>query len=75
MSAPQADPQAEGTRQLLRPRSTIRFRLTLLYGGLVLLSGVALLAITYGLIAHQFHGGLFTGTAVHKQVGSGPGSE
>jgi signal transduction histidine kinase len=70
VSARRADPLAEGTHRLLRPRSTIRFRLTLLYGGLVLLSGVALLAITYALIAHQFHGGLFTGTAVHQQIGS-----
>ncbi len=32
-------------------RRTVRLRLTLLYGGLFLLSGVGLLAITYGLVA------------------------
>ena len=35
----------------LRPRS-VRLRLTLLYGGLFLLSGAALLAITYLLVRH-----------------------
>ena len=34
-----------------RPRTTIRWRLTLLYGGLFLVSGAALLAITYALLA------------------------
>jgi signal transduction histidine kinase len=33
------------------PRRTIRLRLTLLYGGLFLIAGVALLAITYALVA------------------------
>ena len=39
-----------------RPRRTMRVRLTLLYGALFLVSGVALLAITYGLFerATQF---------------------
>ncbi len=36
----------------LRPHPTIRWRLTLLYGGLFLLCGAALLAITYELFAH-----------------------
>jgi signal transduction histidine kinase len=35
------------------PRRSVRLRLTLLYGGLFLLSGAALLAITYGLVSHQ----------------------
>jgi signal transduction histidine kinase len=34
------------------PRRTLRLRLTLVYGGLFLLSGAALLAITYVLVAH-----------------------
>ena len=34
------------------PRRTLRLRLTLLYGGLFLLSGAVLLAITYVLVAH-----------------------
>jgi signal transduction histidine kinase len=35
-----------------RPRWTIRLRLTLLYGGLFLVAGAALLAVTYGLVAN-----------------------
>lgn len=35
----------------LLPRRTVRLRLTLLYGGLFLLSGAALLAVTYALVA------------------------
>jgi signal transduction histidine kinase len=37
---------------LRHPQSTVRWRLTLLYGGLFLASGVMLLAITYLLVAH-----------------------
>ncbi len=37
--------------RLGRPRTTVRWRLTLLYGGLFLVSGAALLAITYALLA------------------------
>src|SRR5215469_10288247 len=33
-----------------RPRRTVRLRMTLLYGGLFLLSGAALLAISSGLV-------------------------
>jgi signal transduction histidine kinase len=36
------------------PRRSVRLRLTLLYGGLFLLSGTALLIITYVLVAHRF---------------------
>jgi signal transduction histidine kinase len=35
-----------------RPRRTLRLRLTVLYGGLFLIAGAALLAITYGLVAN-----------------------
>jgi signal transduction histidine kinase len=42
---------APSTRRL--PRHSVRLRLTLLYGGLFLLSGAALLIITYLLVAHQ----------------------
>jgi signal transduction histidine kinase len=38
--------------RLRHPKTTVRWRLTLLYGGLFLISGVALLAITYTLVAH-----------------------
>ncbi len=50
-----AQPAQPGTpRSGLRlPRRTVRLRLTLLYGGLFLISGVVLLAITYLLVARQ----------------------
>jgi signal transduction histidine kinase len=38
--------------RVTRPRITVRWRLTLLYGGLFLASGAALLAITYALLAN-----------------------
>jgi signal transduction histidine kinase len=38
--------------RLRRPNTTVRWRLTLLYGGLFLVCGVALLAITYTLVSH-----------------------
>jgi signal transduction histidine kinase len=39
-------------RRLRHPKTTVRWRLTLVYGGLFLASGAALLAITYTLVAH-----------------------
>ena len=39
-------------RLVHHPQTTVRWRLTLLYGGLFLISGVALLAITYTLLDH-----------------------
>src|ERR1700742_2146053 len=39
-------------RRLRRPKTTVRWRLTLLYGGLFLVSGAALLAVTYTLVDH-----------------------
>ncbi len=53
------------------PRRTIRLRLTLLYGGLFVLAGAALLTITYVLVAGNVGGGLVSGT---YQVGSGGGA-
>jgi len=38
---------------LAHPRATVRWRLTLLYGGLFLVSGAALLAVTYTLVSHE----------------------
>ena len=38
--------------RLRQPRTTVRWRLTLLYGGLFLVCGAALLAITYTLVEH-----------------------
>jgi len=40
-------------RRLRHPQTTVRWRLTLLYGGLFLISGAALLAITYTLVEHD----------------------
>ncbi len=48
MSAP--GPLSGLARRLRHPRTTVRWRLTLLYGGLFLVSGAALLAITYTLV-------------------------
>ncbi len=43
-----------GRRSRLRhPQTTVRWRLTLLYGGLFLVSGMGLLAITYTLVEHD----------------------
>ena len=39
-----------------RPRRTLRLRLTAWYGGLFLLSGTILLAVTYGLVVQAFAG-------------------
>jgi signal transduction histidine kinase len=38
--------------RLRHPQTTVRWRLTLLYGGLFLICGAALLAVTYALVAH-----------------------
>ncbi|MFZ0972171.1 MAG: ATP-binding protein [Solirubrobacteraceae bacterium] len=38
--------------RLRQPRTTVRWRLTLVYGGLFLVCGAALLAITYTLVEH-----------------------
>ncbi len=49
-------------RWLRLPSRTIRFRLTLLYGGLFLVCGAGLLAIDYVLVAHRFSGEFFLTT-------------
>ena len=50
-------------RWLRLPRRTVRLRLTLVYGGLFLLSGAALLAITYLLVSRSLPAGPITGRA------------
>ena len=50
-------------RWLRLPRRTVRLRLTLVYGGLFLLSGAALLAITYLLVSRSLPTGPVTGRA------------
>jgi signal transduction histidine kinase len=58
--------EARGERQrthaslgsrLHHPRTTVRWRLTLLYAGMFLMCGAALLAVTYALVSHQITGG------------------
>jgi signal transduction histidine kinase len=46
------NPARRLAQRVRHPQTTVRWRLTLLYGGLFLLSGVALLAITYTLVDH-----------------------
>jgi signal transduction histidine kinase len=43
--------------RLRHPQTTIRWRLTLLYGGMFLVCGAALLAVTYTLVSHAVTGG------------------
>ena len=50
-------------------RTTVRWRLTLLYGGLFLACGAALLAITYTLVDHAASGGV---GLIHTQVTPAP---
>jgi signal transduction histidine kinase len=47
-----SDKRAGLTFRLRHPKTTVRWRLTLLYGGVFLASGAGLLAITYTLVAH-----------------------
>src|SRR6516162_3260679 len=60
------------------PRRTVRLRLTLLYGGLFLLSGAVLLAVTYVLVVSATDGVIFKGqngsqVSVHgSHNGTGP---
>ena len=44
--------------RLRHPQTTVRWRLTLLYGGMFLVCGAALLAVTYVLVSHQITGGV-----------------
>jgi signal transduction histidine kinase len=43
--------------RLRHPQTTVRWRLTLLYGGMFLVCGAALLSVTYVLVSHQITGG------------------
>ena len=47
------------------PRPTVRLRMTLLYAGVFLLAGAALLTVSYILVRNNL-------TADHVSVGSGP---
>ncbi|HEX4010229.1 MAG TPA: HAMP domain-containing sensor histidine kinase [Solirubrobacteraceae bacterium] len=70
---------------LWRPKTTVRWRLTLLYGALFLASGTVLLAVTYSLVDHASLGGpsfvraplvgqQVPPGAVREQAPAGPGS-
>lgn len=52
-------------RRLRVPRRTVRLRLTMVYGGLFLVSGAVLLAVTYVLVANR----LPAAVSVHKTSG------
>jgi len=54
------------------PRRTVRLRLTLLYGGLFLLSGAILLAVTYVLVVSATDGVIFKGQNGSQGFISGP---
>jgi signal transduction histidine kinase len=54
---------------LRHPQTTVRWRLTLLYGGMFLVSGTALLAVTYTLVSHGITGGV--GIELHSGPGGG----
>src|SRR6185312_3597440 len=60
--------------RLRHPKTAVRWRLTLLYGGLFLACGAALLAVTYGLVSHApvspDPGGLFVKAVNRKPVSS-----
>ena len=56
-----------GYRRLM-PRPTVRLRMTLLYAGVFLLAGAALLTVSYVLVRNNL-------TADHVSVGSGPADE
>ena len=45
-----------GLDRLRHPKTAVRWRLTLLYGGLFLACGAALLAVTYALVSHATQG-------------------
>ncbi len=55
--------------RLRHPQTTVRWRLTLLYGGLFLVCGAALLAITYTLVEHD----TLTGNSTFVRAASGQG--
>jgi HAMP domain-containing protein len=61
MTGPRAPVRWVPRRWLRLPRRTVRLRLTVVYGSLFLLSGAALLAITYFLVAQRLPAGPVAG--------------
>jgi signal transduction histidine kinase len=70
---PPLHPRAGG-RRLHWPRRTVRLRLTLLYGGVFLLCGVALLAVTYFLTEHDVLANPVVMSARHVQGSASSGT-
>ena len=60
--------------RLRQPRTTVRWRLTLLYGGLFLVCGAALLAITYTLVEHATVTNTPFNFGIEGAAGAGPGA-
>jgi signal transduction histidine kinase len=65
-------------RRFRLPRRSVRLRLTVVYGGIFLVSGAALLAITYGLVAGRLPAAVTfrqaaTGTGHQTVMAGGPG--
>ena len=54
--------------RLRLPRRTVRFRLTILYGGLFLVAGIGLLTITYVLVDHSTTTALFVSNKNGERV-------
>ena len=50
------------------PQRSVRFRLTLLYGSLFLVSGAGLLAINYILVKHQYTSSFFGSIVTGKST-------
>ena len=70
---PEPAKPAPTTRLLRLPRRTVRLKLTLLYGGLFLVCGVALLAVTYFLVEQHLPTALTTNcstTSADSSVGA-----
>jgi hypothetical protein len=60
--------------RLGQPRTTVRWRLTLLYGGLFLVCGAALLAITYTLVEHATVTNTPFNFGIEGAASAGPGA-
>ncbi len=61
-------PARHGPRRLRLPRRTVRLRLTLLYGGVFLVSGAALLGLTYLLVGQTTSGPNYSAGITAKGV-------
>ncbi len=61
-------PARPGARRLRLPRRTVRLRLTVLYGGVFLLSGAALLGLTYLLVGQTTSGPNYSAGITAKGV-------